>query len=65
MPQALLLYTSRAASLSPLEGVGRLAPGLDGSFAVLDRDVFTVPNDEIAAVRVAETWIRGERVFVR
>ena len=65
VPQALLLYTSRAASLSPLEGVGRLAPGFDGSFAVLDRDVFTVPDDEIAAVRVAETWIRGERVFVR
>ncbi|PVE98236.1 amidohydrolase family protein [Microbacterium sp. TPD7012] len=63
--QALLLYTSRAESLSPLTGVGTLAPGYDGSFAVLDRDVFTVPDDEIAAVRVAETWIRGERVFVR
>lgn len=63
--QALLLYTSRAALLSPLTGVGAIAPGLDGSFAVLDRDVFAVPDDEIAAVRVAETWIRGERVFVR
>ncbi|WP_350350837.1 amidohydrolase family protein [Microbacterium sp. A8/3-1] len=63
--QALLLYTSRAASLSPLTGVGTLAPGYDGSFAVLERDVFTVPDDEIAAVRVAETWIRGEQVFVR
>lgn len=63
--QALLLYTSRAATLSPLTGVGTLAPGFDGSFAVLDRDVFTVPDDEIAAVRVAETWVRGERVFVR
>lgn len=64
VPQALLLYTSRAASLSPLTGVGTIAPGFDGSFAVLDRDVFTVPVEEIAAVRVAETWIRGERVFV-
>jgi predicted amidohydrolase YtcJ len=65
VPQALLLYTSRAASLSPLSGVGMLTPGLDGSFAVLERDVFAVPDDEIATVRVAETWIRGERVFVR
>lgn len=65
VPQALLLYTSRAALLSPLSGVGSLAPGFDGSFAVLDRDVFSVPADEIAAVRVAETWIRGERVFLR
>jgi predicted amidohydrolase YtcJ len=63
--QALLLYTSRAASLSPLVGVGALTPGVDGSFAVLDRDVFTVAADEISSVRVAETWIRGERVFVR
>ncbi|MFJ2369348.1 amidohydrolase [Microbacterium sp. NPDC087665] len=60
--QSLLLYTGRARLLSPLEGVGLLAPGFDGSFAVLERDVFTVPADEIAAVRVAETWIRGERV---
>lgn len=60
--QALLLYTGRARLLSSLEGVGLLAPGFDGSFAVLERDVFTVPADEIAAVRVAETWIRGERV---
>lgn len=63
--QALLLYTSRAATLSPLSGVGALAPGYEGSFAVLDRDVFSVPDDDIAAVRVAETWVRGERVFVR
>lgn len=63
--QALLLYTARARLLSPLEGVGMLAPGFDGSFAVLDRDVFTVPPDEISRVRVAETWIRGERVFPR
>ncbi|KJL30670.1 amidohydrolase [Microbacterium oxydans] len=60
--QALLLYTGRARLLSPLEGVGLLQPGFDGSFAVLDRDVFTVPAEGIAAVRVAETWIRGERV---
>lgn len=63
VPQALLLYTGRARLLSPLEGVGMLAPGFDASFAVLDRDVFTVPEDEIAAVRVAETWVRGERVY--
>jgi predicted amidohydrolase YtcJ len=61
--QAVLLYTARARLLSPLEGVGKLRPGFDGSFAVLERDVFSVPDDEIAQVRVAETWIRGERVF--
>lgn len=65
VPEAVLLYTGRARRLAPLPGVGILEPGSDGSFVVLDRDVFTVPDDEIAAVRVAETWIRGVRVFAR
>jgi len=63
--QALMLYTGRARMLSPLERVGVLQPGYDGSFAVLDRDVFTAADDEIADVRVAETWVRGERVYAR
>lgn len=63
--QALTLYTGRARMLSPLEHVGEIAPGFDGSFAVLERDVFTVPAEEISEVRVSETWIRGERAFVR
>ncbi len=63
--QALLLYTGRAALLSPLEGVGTLQPGSDASFVVLDRDVFAVPDEDISRVRVAETWIRGERVHPR
>ncbi|WP_243228315.1 amidohydrolase [Microbacterium sp. CIAB417] len=65
VPQALLLYTSRAATLSPLSGAGALVPGSDGSFAILDQDVFSVPAEDISRVRVAETWIRGEQVYVR
>jgi len=63
VPQAMLLYTGRARLLSPLTHVGRISPGFDGSFAVLDADVFSVPTDRIADVRVAETWIRGSRVY--
>ena len=65
VPQALLLYTGRARRLAPFDGVGLLQPGFEGSFVVLDRDVFTVPPQEIDRVRVQETWIRGERVFRR
>ncbi len=65
VPQALLLYTGRAQHLSPLENVGCIQPGFDGSFVVLDRDVFSVPADLISEVRVAETWIRGVPVFSR
>jgi len=63
--QALLLYTGRARLLAPFDGVGLIQPGFEGSFVVLDRDVFTVPEREIDGVRVAETWLRGERVFRR
>ena len=65
VPQALLLYTGRARLVAPFDGVGLLQPGFEGSFVVLDRDVFTVPPREIDRVRVRETWIRGERVFRR
>jgi predicted amidohydrolase YtcJ len=63
--QALLLYTGRARQVAPFDGVGLIQPGFEGSFVVLDRDVFTVPSREIGRVRVAETWIRGEQVFRR
>ncbi len=65
VPQAVLLYTARAAQLSPLDGVGLISEGFEGSFAVLDHDVFTIPADEIDSVRVAETWVQGRRAYVR
>ncbi|WP_395638623.1 amidohydrolase [Pseudolysinimonas sp.] len=62
--QALLLYTSRAARLVAFDAaVGVLAPGAAGDFVVLDRDIFSVPAAEISTVRVAETWIAGEKVW--
>ncbi|WP_377014430.1 amidohydrolase family protein [Comamonas sp. JC664] len=64
VPQALLLYTARAASLSPFEGqLGQIAPGFEASFAVLDRDIFTVPVADIGSLRVQATWIAGEQVY--
>jgi len=63
--QALLLYTGRARLLAPFEGVGLIQPGFEGSFVVLDRDVFTIPPREIDRVRVQETWLRGAQVFRR
>ena len=66
VPQAVLLYTARAAAIVPYEGkLGRIAPGYEASFVVLDRDLFTQPAEAIAETRVAETWIRGEKVFER
>lgn len=63
VPQALLLYTARAREVARLGHVGLICPGYEGSFVVLDRDVFDLPVSQIDQVRVAETWIAGARVF--
>jgi predicted amidohydrolase YtcJ len=65
VPQALLLYTGRAAQVTPLDGVGLIHPGCEGSFVVLDRDLFSVPASEIDQVTVTETWLRGELAYTR
>jgi len=65
VPQALLLYTGRARRVLPLDAVGLIATGYEASFVVLDRDIFTVDPNEIDQVQIAQTWIRGERVYER
>jgi predicted amidohydrolase YtcJ len=63
VPQALELYTSRAAAVMPMPGLGRIGAGGEASFVVLDRDIFTVPADEIHQVKPKETWIAAQRVY--
>jgi predicted amidohydrolase YtcJ len=63
VPQALLLYTGRAQQISDLGPVGKIEAGCEGSFVVLDRDVFTIDEDDIDRVRVAETWVNGVKVY--
>ncbi len=65
VPQALLLYTGRARQIAPLDAVGLIEKGYEGSFVVLDRDVFSIPLEQIDTVTVAETWIQGVQVFNR
>ncbi len=61
--QALELYTSRAATCMPMPGLGRIAAGGEASFVILNRDIFTVPDDEIDQVEPAATWMAGEQVY--
>ena len=65
VPQAVLLYTGRARGVAPLDRVGLIEKDYEGSFVVLDRDVFSIPPAEIDQVSVAETWIKGRQVFCR
>ncbi len=64
VPQAVLLYTARAATIAPFEGrLGQIAAGFEASFVVLDRDIFRVAPDEIDRTAVEQTWIGGEKVY--
>jgi predicted amidohydrolase YtcJ len=60
---ALAAHTANAASAAGLAPVtGRLSLGMAADFIVLDRDLFTVPVDEIHATQVTETWFGGRLV---
>ncbi len=43
--------------------MGRIAPGNLADLALLDRDYFTVPNDEVANVISVLTVLGGRAVF--
>ena len=44
---------------------GRLMPGFMADFAVLDRDIFTIPSDEIKDVQCVRTVLAGRTIFER
>jgi predicted amidohydrolase YtcJ len=43
--------------------VGSLEPGKWADFILIDRDYFTVPENEIDDIRVAATYVAGRRVM--
>ncbi|WP_380173707.1 amidohydrolase [Kineococcus sp. DHX-1] len=58
---ALTAFTSAPAEAAGLgEEVGRLRPGFSADLAVLDRNLFEVPVEEIHRAVVLQTWFRGE-----
>jgi predicted amidohydrolase YtcJ len=61
---ALTAYTAGSAYVNHLDDVtGRLEVGMLADLAVLDRDPFAGPADEIGATRVVATYVEGRSVF--
>lgn len=63
VPEAVMAYTSWPAKIGGFHENGQLRPGYAGDFVVLDRDIFSMPHDEIKNVRVEETWMAGKKVY--
>lgn len=64
--ETLHSFTLAAAYAARQEDrLGSLEPGKWADFIIIDRDYFTIPESEIDDIQVLETWIAGERAFVR
>jgi predicted amidohydrolase YtcJ len=64
--QALRLYTINNARILFLEdAIGSLETGKLADLVVLDRDLLTCPENEIAATRVLRTYFNGKLVVAK
>lgn len=62
--EALRLFTTDAAYAAHMENkVGALSPGQWADFILIDRDYFTVPEDQIDDIKAVATYVAGRRVY--
>lgn len=63
LTDAVRMYTYGSAVANHREDEsGQVAPGLLADLAIVDRNIFAAPADEIGAARVVATWVRGVEV---
>lgn len=64
LAEAVRMYTYGSAVANHREDEsGAVVPGLLADLAILDRDIFAAPVEEIGAAQVVATWVRGVEVF--
>ncbi|WP_144709710.1 amidohydrolase [Curtobacterium pusillum] len=62
--EAIAVFTANPARAMGLEDVtGRIRTGLSADFAILDRDLFEIPANDIHNTVVLETFFEGRQVF--
>jgi predicted amidohydrolase YtcJ len=64
LPTALAGFTMGSAYVNHLDReTGSLEVGKAADLVVIDRDLFSLPVDEIASARVEQTFVAGRRVY--
>jgi predicted amidohydrolase YtcJ len=62
--QALYAYTQGSAYAEFAEKrKGKLAPGFDADFILVDRDLYTVAPADILKTNVLQTWVAGQKAW--
>ena len=62
--EAVRGFTSGAAYAQFMEGeIGMIKEGMRADFTVIDRDIFTIPKEQIAETKVLMTIVGGKTVF--
>ncbi|NNF17906.1 MAG: amidohydrolase family protein, partial [Gammaproteobacteria bacterium] len=62
--EALRAFTIDAAYAAHQESrLGNLQPGYWADFIMIDRDFFSVPEDQIYKIKVLETWLAGRCIY--
>ncbi|WP_434588192.1 amidohydrolase [Streptomyces sp. A5-4] len=60
---AFAAYTAGSAHVNHLDDTGSVRAGALADLVVLDRDPYAAPPEEIAATRVARTYVGGQQVY--
>jgi TonB family protein len=64
MTEALRCFTLDAAYAGHQEqSIGSLEAGKQADFIVIDRDMFTIPAQDIHKIGVLQTWVAGRQVY--
>jgi predicted amidohydrolase YtcJ len=63
LASSLTAYTAGSAWVNHLDDTGTIEVGKLADFAVLDRNPFAGPVDQIGATKVEQTFVDGVRVF--
>lgn len=66
MPREAMLYAytrNSACAINEQGFIGSIAPGKQADFVLVDRDVLTVPAEELRATKVVWTMVGGKMVY--